>query len=75
MEQDIERQLELVRRGLIDRYADRLGESAVADALERAVQPFRDARVHDYVAVLSERAARHELDRLCRAGALTPTAA
>lgn len=76
MEQDIDRHMALVRRGLIDRYAGQVGEATVTEVLERASGRFRDARVHDYVALLSERAARRELDRLCRhAGALAPTAA
>ncbi|MEZ5262848.1 MAG: three-helix bundle dimerization domain-containing protein [Acidimicrobiia bacterium] len=74
MEQDLDRQLAMVRQGLIDRYADRFPAASVAEALDRAVRPLLDAPVREYVAVLAERAARRLLEAGDPAGVATVAA-
>lgn len=67
--EEAHRQLDHVRGVLITRYRGVVPDSDVAAVVERVAQRFLAAPVRDYVGILTERAARNELDRYRHAAA------
>jgi hypothetical protein len=60
--EDAHRQLEHVRGALRSRYRGRVSDGDVAEVVDRVSKRFLTAPVLDYVGILTERAARSELD-------------
>ncbi|MEZ5411480.1 MAG: hypothetical protein R2761_25840 [Acidimicrobiales bacterium] len=67
--EEAHRQLDHVRGALLARYRGVVPDSDVAEVVERVAQRFLAAPVRDYVGILTERAARVELDRRHRPAA------
>lgn len=67
--EEAHRQLDHVRVALLARYRGVVPDGDVAAVVERVAQRFLDAPVLDYLGILTERAARDELDRLHRPAA------
>ncbi len=61
--EEAHRQLDHVRGALLTRYRGVVPDGDVTEVVERVAQRFLTAPVRDYVGILTERAARHELDR------------
>lgn len=67
--EEAHRQLDHVRGALLTRYRGVVPEGDVAEVVERVAQRFLTAPVRDYLGILTERAARDELDRRRRSQA------
>lgn len=67
--EEAHRQLDHVRGALISRYRGLVPDAEVAEVVERVAQRFLAAPVREYVGILTERAARNELERLRQATA------
>ena len=61
--EEAHRQLDHVRGALLSRYGGVVPDGDVAEVVDRVAQRFLAAPVRDYVGILTERAARNELDR------------
>ncbi len=61
--EEAHRQLDHVRGALLARYRGVVPDGDVAEVVDRVSQRFLTAPVRDYLGILTERAARHELDR------------